>query len=145
MYPNRHKRLETKYFIVNVWVKTHQEKFQCSISHSESFICLGLAWDCKLHGIPTRILLLGLVFWTLIPLLILMFTMKVKDYYYMHTSRPLNSTATSSSETVGSILGQVLVIAQMVYSISFLIELPPSAVLPPSEPTIWYLITLPLS
>lgn len=74
-----------------------------------------------------------------------MFTMKVKDNYYMHTSRPLNSTATSSSEAVRSILGQVLVISQMVSSISFLIELPPSAVLPPSEPTIWYFITLPLS
>ena len=74
-----------------------------------------------------------------------MFTMKVKDYYYMHTSRPLNSTATSSFEAVGSILGQGLEIAQMVYSISFLIEVRPSAVLPPSEPTIWYLIPLPLS
>ena len=36
--------------------------------------------------------------------------MKVKDNYYMHTSSPLNSTATSSSEAVGNILGHVLVI-----------------------------------
>lgn len=45
---------------------------------SESLICLELAWDYKLPGLPTRILLWGLVLWTLIPLLILLLMTKVK-------------------------------------------------------------------
>lgn len=54
---------------------------------SESLICLELAWDYKLHGFPTRILVQGLVLWTLIPLLILLLMTKIKDNYFMHTTQ----------------------------------------------------------
>lgn len=84
---------------------------------SESLICLELAWDCKLHGLPRRILLLGLVLWTLIPLLLLLFTVKVKDNHYMHTSSlqfkgTLELNCNFFSKAIVSILVQAPVISQ---------------------------------